>query len=361
MELKDKIYVAGHTGLVGSSIIRLLHSKGFNEIVTRTHKELDLTNQAEVEVFFKIEKPKYVILAAAKVGGIQANNMYPADFIYDNIMIQTNVVSSSYKVGVKRLIFLGSTCVYPKNVKQPMKEEALLTNLLEPTNEPYSIAKISGIKLCESFNRQYETDFRSLMPTNLYGVNDNFHLENSHVVPALMRKIHLAKCLENFDWHSIKADLKKNPIKSITESSLKVEIIQGLAEFGINFNEENSKSSIDVWGSGRVMREFLCVDDMAAATLFILGLGKKTYLLNTKPMISHINIGTGVEISIKELANIMKKIINFKGDIRFDISKPEGPARKLIETSRLEKMGWTYDIELEEGLKNTYEWYLNSN
>ena len=221
--------------------------------------------------------------------------------------------------------------------------------------------KIAGIKLCESIKFQYKKDFRSLMPTNLYGVNDNFHLENSHVVPALMRKIHLAKCLENFDWHSIKADLKKNPIKSITESSLKVEIIQGLAEFGINFNEENSKSSIDVWGSGRVMREFLCVDDMAAATLFILGLGKKTYLLNTKPMISHINIGTGVEISIKELANIMKKIINFKGDIRFDISKPEGPARKLIETSRLEKMGWTYDIELEEGLKNTYEWYLNSN
>jgi len=359
MNFKDKIYIAGHHGLVGSSLLRLLKSKGFVKIITRNHSELDLTNQAKVEAFFNKERPKFVILAAAKVGGIHANNLFPADFIYSNIMIQSNVINSSFKVGVKKLIFLGSTCVYPKNIKQPMKEEDLLTNLLEPTNEPYAIAKIAGIKMCESFNRQFNTDFRSLMPTNLYGINDNFHLENSHVVPALMRKIHLAKCLENSDWTSIFSDLKKNPIESLTPYSSKGEIINVLNNFGIYFDIKNSKSSVDIWGSGKVKREFLSVNDMASATLFILGLDKKTYLLHTKPMISHINIGTGEDVSISELVGSIKEIVNFKGDINFDISKPEGPVRKLTETSRLSKMGWTYNIKLEDGLRDTYAWYLS--
>ena len=359
MELTDKIYIAGHRGLVGSSLLRLLKSRGFVKIITRNHSELDLTSQSEVEAFFNEERPKFVILAAAKVGGIHANNLFPADFIYSNLMIQSNVINSSFKVGVRKLIFLGSTCVYPKNIKQPMKEEDLLTNLLEPTNEPYAIAKIAGIKMCESFNRQYNSDFRSLMPTNLYGINDNFHLENSHVVPALMRKIHLAKCLENSDWSSILNDLKKNPIEGITSSSSEGEIINVLNNFGIYFDEKKSKSSVDVWGSGKVKREFLSVDDMASATLFILGLDKKTYLVNTNPMISHINIGTGEDVSISELVKIMKKIVDFKGDINFDISKPEGPARKLIETSRFSRMGWTYNIKLEDGLRETYAWYLS--
>ena len=358
MELADKIYIAGHKGLVGSALLRLLKSKGFSKIITRSHSELDLTNQSAVETFFSNERPKYVILAAAKVGGILANNLFPADFIYKNIMIQSNVINSSFQVGVKKLIFLGSTCVYPKDVAQPMQESSLLTNVLEPTNEPYAIAKISGIKMCESFNRQYDTDFRSIMPTNLYGINDNFHLESSHVVPALMRKMHLAKCLENSDWDAIKNDLMKNSISNIKPNSPKDEIINNLKNFGINFDVKTSKSTVDVWGSGKVKRELLNVDDMASATLFILGLDKAIYLLNTKPMISHINIGTGSDISIIELVNSIKKIVNYKGNIRFDTSKPEGPNRKLIETSRLKKIGWSYDIKLEEGLKETYAWYI---
>lgn len=359
MNLTDKIYIAGHSGLVGSAIIRRLESEGFSNILTRSHAQLDLTNQADVSFFLNKEKPKFVILAAAKVGGINANNIYPAEFIYKNIMIQTNVIHSAFQAGVKKLIFLGSTCVYPKDADQPMHEDSLLSSFLEPTNEPYAIAKISGIKMCESYNRQYGTDFRSVMPTNLYGINDNFHLENSHVVPALMRKIHLAKCLEELNWKQIKSDLNKNPLKNINDNSSNTEIINKLQSFGIYYDSKTSKSLVDVWGSGKVKREFLSVDDMADATLFVMGLDKKTYLLNTKPMISHINIGTGSDISIYDLTNLIKKIVNFSGNIRFDNSKPEGPARKLIDTSRLKNMGWSPKISLEQGLKDTYSWYQN--
>jgi len=273
----------------------------------RTHKELDLTNQVQVQTFFKQEKPDYVILAAAKVGGIHANNTYPADFIYQNMMIEANVINSAYENKVKRLLFLGSTCIYPKAVEQPMREDALLTNVLEPTNEPYALAKITGIKLCESYNRQYGTDFRSVMPTNLYGINDNFHPENSHVVPALMRRFHKAKV--------------------------------------------NNDAEVVIWGTGSAMREFLYVDDMAEAALFVLELDEQTYQANTRPMLSHINVGTGKDVTIREMAETMKKVVGFKGSLTFDKTKPDGSPRKLIDVSRLSTMGWKYSIDLEEGLK----------
>ena len=315
MNLNDKIYVAGHKGLVGSTIVRQLESRGFVNLLMRSHKELDLTNQAQVQDFFQEEKPDYVILAAAKVGGIHANNTYPADFIYQNMMIEANVINSAYKCKVKRLLFLGSTCIYPKAVEQPMREDSLLTGVLEPTNEPYALAKIAGIKLCESYNRQYDTDFRSVMPTNLYGPNDNFHLENSHVIPALMRRFHDAKI--------------------------------------------NNNSEVTVWGSGNAMREFLYVDDMAAASLFVLELDEITYQANTKPMLSHINIGTGKDITICELAETMKEVVGFKGKLTFDATKPEGAPRKLIDVTCLSRMGWRYGVDLKDGLSRTYKWYLN--
>jgi len=314
MQANDKIYIAGHRGLVGSAIVRQLESQGFKNIITRTHKELDLSNQTIVQEFFKQEKPDYVILAAAKVGGIHANNTYPADFIYQNIMIEANVINSAYQNKVKRLLFLGSTCIYPKAVEQPMREDALLTDVLESTNEPYALAKIAGIKLCESYNRQHGVDFRSVMPTNLYGINDNFHPENSHVIPALMQRFHNAKL--------------------------------------------NNEKEVTVWGSGKVMREFLYVDDMAEASLFVLKLDEKIYKENTKPMLSHINIGTGKDVTIKEMAKIMKQVVRFKGKIFFDTSKPDGPPRKLIDVSRLSNMGWKYTTDLEQGLARTYDWYL---
>ncbi len=314
MDLKDKIYIAGHRGLVGSAIVRQLESRGFTNLLMRTHKELDLTNQAQVQYFFKQEKPDYVILAAAKVGGIHANNTYPADFIYKNMMIEANVINSAYENKVKRLLFLGSTCIYPKAVEQPMREEAILTDVLEPTNEPYALAKIAGIKLCESYNRQHGTDFRSVMPTNLYGVNDNFHPENSHVIPALMRRFHEAKV--------------------------------------------NGDTKVMVWGTGKAMREFLYVDDMAEASLFVLELDEETYQANTRPMLSHINVGTGKDVTIREMAETMKEVVGFKGNLTFDTTKPDGPLRKLIDISRLSNMGWKYSIDLEEGLKKTYKWYL---
>jgi GDP-L-fucose synthase len=314
MDLNDKIYIAGHRGLVGSAIVRQLVAQGFTNLIMSTHKELDLTNQAEVQAFFQKERPDYVILAAAKVGGIHANNTYPADFIYQNIMIEANVINSAYESKVKRLLFLGSTCIYPRAVEQPMREDALLTDVLEPTNEPYALAKIAGIKLCESYNRQHDTDFRSVMPTNLYGINDNFHPENSHVIPALMRRFHEAKV--------------------------------------------NNNAEVVVWGTGKVMREFLYVDDMAEASLFVLELDKKTYQDNTQSMLSHINIGTGKDITIREMAQTMKKVVGFKGRIIFDITKPDGAPRKLIDIFRLSNMGWKYNIDLKEGLTTTYEWYL---
>jgi GDP-L-fucose synthase len=280
----------------------------------RTHKELDLTNQVQVQNFFQQERPDYVILAAAKVGGIHANNTYPADFIYQNMMIEANVINSAYEHKVKRLLFLGSTCIYPKAVEQPMREDALLTDVLEPTNEPYALAKIAGIKLCESYNRQHGTDFRSVMPTNLYGTNDNFHPENSHVIPALMQRFHQAK---------------------------------------IDNDEE-----VVVWGTGNAMREFLYVDDMAQASLFVLELDEKTYQDNTQPMLSHINVGTGVDITIRKMAETMKEVVGYKGRLTFDTTKSDGAPRKLINVSRLSKMGWEYSIDLKEGLSNTYKWYL---
>ena len=316
MELTSKIYIAGHNGMVGSAIVRQLESRGFVNLLMRTHKELDLTNQAEVQAFFKQENPDYVILAAAKVGGIYANNTYPADFIYQNMMIEANVINSAYENGVQRLLFLGSTCIYPKAIEQPMRESALLTDILEPTNEPYALAKIAGIKLCESYNRQYGTDFRSVMPTNLYGENDNFHPENSHVIPALMHRFHDAKT--------------------------------------------NNNSEVVVWGTGNAMREFLHVDDMAEASLFVLELDEETYQSNTKPMLSHINVGTGKDVKIRDMAQIMKKVVGFEGKLIFDPSKPDGAPRKLIDVSRLSKMGWKYSVNLEDGLRKTYAWYLES-
>jgi len=315
MDLNDKIYIAGHRGLVGSAIVRQLELRGFSNLIMRTHKELDLTNQAQVQDFFKQEKPDYVILAAAKVGGIHANNTYPADFIYQNMMIEANVISSAHENKVKRLLFLGSTCIYPKSVEQPMREDALLTDVLEPTNEPYALAKIAGIKLCESYNRQHGTDFRSVMPTNLYGINDNFHPENSHVIPALMRRFHEAKV--------------------------------------------NNDAEVVVWGTGSAMREFLYVDDMAEASLFVLELDEQTYQANTRPMLSHINVGTGKDVTIREMAETMKKVVGLKGNLTFDKTKPDGAPRKLIDVSRLSNMGWKYSIDLEEGLKETYKWYFN--
>jgi len=311
---EDKIYVAGHTGLVGSSIVRYLNSKGFFNLVLRTHSELELSNQSAVQRFFSQEKPDYVILAAAKVGGIHANDTYPAEFIYENMMIEANVINSSYVNNVRRLLFLGSTCIYPRGVEQPMREDALLTGILEPTNEPYAIAKISGIKLCESYNRQYGTDFRSVMPTSLFGINDNFHPENSHVIPALMQRFHIAK-IENCE-------------------------------------------KVTVWGTGRAMREFLYVDDMVEAAIFVLDLDSEIYKRNTDTMLSHINIGTGVDVTTRELAETMKEVVGFKGDLIFDESKPDGAPRKLIDVSRLSKMGWSYSTNLVEGLQKTYKWYL---
>jgi len=317
MNLNDKIYIAGHTGMVGCAIVRQLEFRGFANLLVRTHKELDLTIQSQVQSFFQQEKPDYVILAAAKVGGIHSNNTYPADFIYQNMMIEANIINSAYENKVKRLLFLGSTCIYPKAVEQPMREDALLTGVLEPTNEPYALAKIAGIKLCESYNRQHDTDFRSVMPTNLYGINDNFYSENSHVIPALMRRFHEAKV--------------------------------------------NKDAEVVVWGTGNAMREFLYVDDMAVASLFVLELDEETYQANTKPMLSHINVGTGVDITIREMAETMKEVVGYKGKIVFDTTKPDGTPRKLIDVTRLKNAGWRYSVNLKNGLKKTYEWYLKKN
>jgi len=316
MRATDKIYIAGHRGLVGSALLRQLKTRGFTNLLTASHEDMDLTNQAMVEDFFHKERPDYVILAAAKVGGIHANNSYPADFIFENTMIEANIIYSSFKNKVKRLLFLGSTCIYPKYVEQPMKEDALLTDILEPTNEPYALAKILGIKLCESYNRQHGTDFRSVMPTNLYGINDNFHGTNSHVIPGLMRRFHDAKI--------------------------------------------NNDKEVEVWGSGNAMREFLYVDDMAEASLFVLGLDKEIYEAKTKPMLSHINIGSGKDVTIKELAEIMREVIGFKGTLFFDSSKPDGTPRKLVDVSLISSMGWSYTTTLKEGLQKTYEWYLKN-
>ncbi|QCT93950.1 GDP-L-fucose synthase [Caminibacter mediatlanticus TB-2] len=381
MENNSKIFVAGSTGLVGSAIIKKLLEKGYQNIIANYHKrkpniksekvrfiQLDLLDNNLVEEFFKNEKPEYVFLAAAKVGGIIANNTYRADFIYENLQIQNNVIYNAYKYGVKKLMFLGSTCIYPKNCPQPIKEEYLLTGELEYTNEPYAIAKIAGIKMCESFNLQYGTNFISVMPTNLYGENDNFDLEKSHVLPALIRKIHLGKALEENNWNEIRRDLDKNPIEGIDGRASKEEILTILKKYGI------LEGKIEIWGSGKPKREFLYSDDMADACVFLMENVDCKDLINIKDkennscdVISnsfkeirntHINIGTGKDISIKDLAYLIKDIIGYKGEFYFNTSKPDGTMRKVTDVSKLHSLGWRHKVELENGIKKIYEWYL---
>ncbi|MCR8667210.1 GDP-L-fucose synthase [Aestuariibaculum sp. M13] len=351
MDKQAKIYVAGHRGLVGSAILKNLQDKGYNNIITRTHKELDLTNQVDVASFFKEEEPEYVFLAAAKVGGIVANNVYRADFIYENMMIQNNVIHQSYVHNVKKLLFLGSTCIYPKNAPQPMNEEYLLTDTLEYTNEPYAIAKIAGIKMCESYNLQYGTNFISVMPTNLYGPNDNFDLEKSHVLPALIRKIYLAKLLSESKFDEVIQDLN---VSNIEEAKAY------LTRFGV------SKNSVEIWGSGKPKREFLWSEDMADACVFLMENrdfndchSELVSESKHQPEIrnTHINIGTGTDVSIKELAETIKDIIGFKGNLVFNTEKPEGTMRKLTDVSKLNGLGWKHKIELREGIERIYNWY----
>ncbi len=382
MKKQSKIYVAGHNGLVGSAIVKALQSKGYDNIVTRSHAELDLTNQQAVADFFASEKPEYVFLAAAKVGGIVANNIYRADFIYENLQIQNNVIHQSYLNGVKKLLFLGSTCIYPKHAPQPMKEEYLLTGELEYTNEPYAIAKIAGIKMCESYNLQYGTNFISVMPTNLYGPNDNFDLETSHVLPALMRKMHLGKCLEENDWETIRNDLDKYPIEGIDSNMPQAVILNILNKYGIAIQSTDAKKStcyplpatcsvsIEIWGTGNPRREFLWSEDMADACVFVMeNIGFKDIVnkqtdvptQNREIRNTHINIGTGDDISIKDLAFMIKKIIGYNGELHFNSEKPDGTSVKLTDPSKLHTLGWRHNIELEEGIEKLYRWYLETN
>ena len=361
MNTESKIYVAGHRGLVGSAILKNLQQKGYRNILTRTRTELDLTDQQAVAAFFKAEKPEFVFLAAAKVGGIVANNTYRAEFIYENLQIQNNVIHQSYLNGVKKLLFLGSTCIYPKNCPQPMKEEYLLTDELEYTNEPYAIAKIAGIKICESYNIQYGTNFISVMPTNLYGPNDNFDLEKSHVLPALIRKIHLGKCLEENNWESIRKDLDKNPIQSVTGKSSTENIIDILDKYGISSNTDTV--TIEIWGSGKPRREFLWSEDMADACVFLMKQRdfEDIYDAEDKEIRNtHINIGTGVDISIKKLAETVKKIVGFGGELYFNQDKPDGTPVKLTDPSKLHSLGWRHHMRLEKGIAYLYRWYLEN-
>jgi len=358
MDKASKIYVAGHRGLVGSAIVKNLKSKGYTNIIARTHHELNLLDQQAVAEFFSTEKPEYVILAAAKVGGIVANNTYRAEFIYENIQIQNNVIHQSYKNGVKKLLFLGSTCIYPKDASQPMKEEALLTSPLEYTNEPYAIAKIAGIKMCESYNLQYGTNFISVMPTNLYGPHDNFNLETSHVLPALIRKIYLGKALENKEWEKIRRDLDHLPIEGVNGSAAEDDIFAVLSKYGLT--SDSLKTQVEIWGTGKPMREFLWSEDMADACVFLMENRdfKDTYAAEEKEIRNtHINIGTGVEISINELAQTIKNVIGFEGELFFNTEKPDGTMRKLTDPSKLHSLGWHHKVELEEGIAKIYDWY----
>lgn len=345
MKKNSKIYVAGHKGLVGSAILKNLKSKGYNNLLTRTYQELDLTEASAVAEFFQEEKPEYVFLAAAKVGGIIANNTYRGEFIYDNLMIQNNVIHQSYCHGIKKLLFLGSTCIYPKNCPQPMKEDYLLTDPLEYTNEPYAIAKIAGIKMCESYNLQYGTNFISVMPTNLYGPNDNFDLEKSHVLPALVRKMHLGKLLSEGQYEAVIKDLGLDTIE---------EAKSYLSQFGVTANH------VEIWGTGKPRREFLWSEDMADACVFLMEHidFKDAVPSGTKEIRNtHINIGTGKDISIKELAETIKEVVGFKGELVFNTEKPDGTMRKLTDVSKLNKLGWRYKIELAEGIQRVYDSY----
>ena len=364
MEKNAKIYVAGHTGLVGSALVRKLESQGYHNFVFRTINEMDLTNQQVTMDFFAAEKPEYVILAAAKVGGIVANNTYRAEFIYDNIQIQNNIINASYKNGVKKLLFLGSSCIYPKNDPQPIKEEYLLTSPLEYTNEPYAIAKIAGIKTCESFNLQYGTNYISVMPTNLYGHNDNFDLEKSHVLPALIRKMHLGKALMSNNWAQIKADLDKKPIEGVNGTASESDILGKLSKYGIK--KTQNEVEVALWGTGKPRREFLFSDDLADACVFIMNnidfkdLVKLSVNEDNEIRNTHINIGSGTDQSISELAELVKKIVGFEGKILWDSTKPDGTFQKLLDVSKLKRLGWEYQVKLNEGIANVYERYQAS-
>ena len=386
LDKNSKIYVAGHHGLVGSAIWNNLKQRGYENLVGRTHQELDLTDQVAVRQFFDQERPDAVVLAAAFVGGIMANSLYRADFIMQNMKMQCNVISESYIHGVKKLLFLGSTCIYPKNAPQPMKEDILLTSPLEYTNEEYAIAKIAGLKMCESYNLQYGTNYIAVMPTNLYGPNDNFHLENSHVMPAMMRKIYLAKLIHEANWKSIRRDLDIRPVEGINGSSQEPSILNVLSKYGIQDNK------VILWGTGKPLREFLWSEDMADASVHVLlnvnfsdiiGIEKYSsvhYGASADGTVDrnhsagrggaipklgenrncHINRGTGKELTIRELSQLVAKAIGFEGTIEFDASKPDGTMRKLIDVSKLHRLGWTHKVEIEDGVQKLFEWYQAS-
>lgn len=357
LEKDAKIFVAGHHGLVGSAIWNNLLQRGYTNLTGRSHKELDLLDGVAVKKFFDEEKPDAVVLAAAHVGGIMANLQYRADFIYRNLQIQQNVIGESFRHGVKKLLFLGSTCIYPREAPQPMKEEVLLTSPLEYTNEPYAIAKIAGLKMCESFNLQYGTNYIAVMPTNLYGPNDNFDLERSHVLPAMIRKIHLAHCLKQGDWDAIRKDLDLRPVEGIDGTGSKEDILTILAKYGISDNE------VKLWGTGTPLREFLWSEEMADASVFVMEHVdfKDTYKPGDKDIRNcHINIGTGKEISIRNLAELIVSTVGYKGQLSFDSSKPDGTMRKLTDPSKLHSLGWHHKVEIEEGVQRIYHWYLKS-
>lgn len=348
MDKKAKIYVAGHRGMAGSAILRKLEKAGYTNFILKTSKELDLRNQEKVNSFFKQEKPEYVFLAAAKVGGIIANNTYKAEFLYDNLTIQSNVIHNSFLYGVTKLLFLGSSCIYPKHAPQPLKEEYLLTGELEPTNEPYAIAKIAGIKMCDAYRSQYGCNFISAMPTNLYGPNDNYNLETSHVLPALIRKMYLGKALATNDWNAIRRDLNLRPIESITGSNSENEIKFILKRYGIN--NDSKDTTITLWGTGEPLREFLHVDDLANACFF---------LMQNFNDAGFVNVGTGKDLSIKDLAEMIKNILGYTGKINWDITKPDGTPRKLMDIKKIEQRGWQSDISIKQGIQNTVENYFN--
>ena len=355
MEKNAKIYIAGHRGLVGSAIWKNLQDKGYTNLIGRTHKELDLLDGMAVRKFFDEEQPEYVFLAAAFVGGIMANSIYRADFIYKNLQIQQNIIGESFRHNVKKLLFLGSTCIYPRDAEQPMKEDVLLTSPLEYTNEPYAIAKIAGLKMCESFNLQYGTNYIAVMPTNLYGPNDNFDLERSHVLPAMIRKIHLAHCLKEGNWEAVRKDMNQRPVEGVNGDSSKEDILAILKKYGI------SETEVTLWGTGTPLREFLCSEEMADASVFVMEHVdfKDTYKEGSKDIRNcHINIGTGKEITIRQLAERIVETVGYQGKLTFDSSKPDGTMRKLTDPSKLHALGWHHKIEIEEGVQRMYEWYL---
>lgn len=357
MEKSAKIYVAGHHGLVGSAIWNNLKQKGYTNLVGRSHKELDLLDGAAVKQFFDEEQPEYVILAAAHVGGIMANSIYRADFIYRNLQIQQNVIGESFRHHVKKLLFLGSTCIYPRDAEQPMREEVLLTSPLEYTNEPYAIAKIAGLKMCESFNLQYGTNYIAVMPTNLYGPNDNFHLERSHVLPAMVRKIHLGKCLIEGNWDAVRRDLALRPVEGVGGDASQEEITGILAKYGIH------PDRVELWGTGKPLREFLWSEEMADACVYIMERVdfKDTFHEGDKEIRNcHINIGTGKELTIAELAQLIVKETGYTGQVVFNPEKPDGTMRKLTDVSKLHNLGWHHKIEIDEGVHRMYRWYLEN-